>query len=43
MKYEGLQSTEKPLADRVLSVVNFILILVIAFCLNYIFINFLFH
>ncbi len=43
MKYEGLQSSEKPVIDRILSVVNFILFLVIAFCLNYMFINFLFY
>lgn len=43
MKYEGSQINEKPAIDRVLSLVNFILILIIAFCLNYMFISFLFH
>jgi len=43
MKYEGLQRNEKPAIHRILSVVNFILVLIIAFCLNYMFINFLFH
>ena len=43
MKYEGLQRNEKPAINRILSVVNFILVLIIAFCLNYMFVSFLFH
>jgi len=43
MKYEGLQRNEKPAINRILSVVNFVLVLIIAFCLNYMFVNFLFH
>jgi hypothetical protein len=43
MRYEGSQRNEQPAANRIISVVNFILVLIIVFCANYIFVNFLFH
>lgn len=42
MRYEGSQRDKKPLIDQVLSAINFILILVITFCLNYMVVKFLF-
>jgi hypothetical protein len=43
MKYESLQRDEKPAIDRILSMFNFLLFLIIIFCLNYMFVSFLFH
>lgn len=43
MRYEGSQSEEKPIIDHVLAAVNFFLVIVIAFCINYMFIGFLFR
>jgi len=43
MRYEGSQSDEKPIIEHVLAVVNFCLVIVIAFCINYMFIGFLFR
>ena len=44
MRYESSpQYNEKPLIDRILSAVNFFLVIVIAFCINYMFIGFLFR
>ncbi len=42
MQYDVSHRNEKPNIDRVLSIINFILILAIIFCLNFMFINFLF-
>ena len=43
MRYEGLQRNARPTIRRILSVVNFVLVIVIAFCLNYMYISFLFR
>lgn len=42
MRYESSQRDKKPLIDHILSTINFILILVITFCLNYMVVSFLF-
>lgn len=42
MRYEESKQNKKPLIDQVLSTINFILLLVITFCLNYMVVNFLF-
>lgn len=42
MKYEGSQPDQTPLLDRVISTLNFVLVIVIVFCFNYMVIDFLF-
>lgn len=42
MRYESSQRDEKPVVDGFLSVVNFLLVLVIAVCANYMIVNFIF-
>ena len=42
MRYEGSQHKPKPIADRIIDIVNFVLIIVIAFCINYMVVGFLF-
>jgi hypothetical protein len=43
MRYEGSQYDEKPIIDRILAAVNFFLVIVIAFCVDYMFITYLFR
>jgi hypothetical protein len=43
MQFEGSKHDEKPLLDRILAVINFLLVLTIVFCLDYAFIHFLFR
>jgi len=43
MRYESSQFEETPIIERILSAVNFFLVIVIAFCINYMFVNFLFR
>lgn len=42
MKYESSQSSPKSIIERVFSIVNFILIIIIVFCINYMVVDFLF-
>jgi hypothetical protein len=42
MRYEISQRDEKPRADNVLSKVNFVLTLIIVFCVNYMLVHLLF-
>jgi len=42
MRYQGSQVNEKSSLDHILSVVNFILVIVIVICLNYLYVDFLF-
>lgn len=35
MRYEGSQHNEKTIMERIFAVVNFVLILVITYCVNY--------
>jgi hypothetical protein len=43
MKYEGSRYNQKSATDRIFAVVNFLLIIVIAFCINYMVTDFLFR
>jgi hypothetical protein len=43
MRYESSQLNEKSWIDSVLPIVNRLLILIILFCLDYMFIKFLFY
>jgi hypothetical protein len=43
MRYESSQLNEKSWIDNVLPIVNRLLILIILFCLDYMFIKFLFY
>lgn len=43
MRYETSQQDHKPLVDRILQVINHLLIIVIAFCFNYMVVHFLFR
>lgn len=42
MRYEGSQTTEKTIVDHILTTINFILVVVILLCFNYMIVNFLF-
>ena len=42
MRYEDSKHDEKPLIDRILAAVNFFLVIVIVFCINYMVVDFLF-
>lgn len=43
MRYEGSQRTNKPSLDRVLNIINYALVVVIALCFNYMVVYFLFR
>lgn len=43
MRYEGSKPTDKPILDRILMTLNYILVVIIAICFNYMFVNFLFR
>ncbi len=43
MRYEGSQKDNKSSVDRILNVVNYALVVIIALCFNYIIVNFLFR
>lgn len=42
MRYEGSQRNNKPSLDRVLNIINYALVIIIALCFNYMIVNFLF-
>ena len=42
MRYEGSQRGEKNTIGEILSIVNFLLVIIIVFCLNYMVTNLLF-
>jgi hypothetical protein len=42
MRYEGSQPDEKNSTGQTLSILNFLLIIIIVFCINYMVVNFLF-
>jgi hypothetical protein len=42
MRYEGSQRDEKNTTGNILSIVNFVLIIIIVFCINYMVTNLLF-
>jgi len=42
MRYQESQRNEKSRPGNIMAVVNFILVIVIAICLNYLYIDFLF-
>lgn len=43
MRYEGPQRENKPSVDRVLDIVTYFLVIIIAFCFNYMLVNSLFR
>lgn len=43
MRYEGSKPTEKTIVDYVLTTINFILVVVILLCFNYMMVSFLFQ
>jgi hypothetical protein len=43
MRYEGSRRDDRWTVDRVLSIINFLLVIVITFCVNYMFTNLLFR
>lgn len=42
MRYDGSQRDNKLSLDRVLHVINYALVIIIALCFNYLIVNFLF-
>jgi|GEM_PF-5334678 len=43
MRYEGSKPTETHIVDRILTTLNFMLVVIIVLCSNYLFVNFLFR
>ncbi len=41
MRYEGSQRKNKPSMTRILDIVTYILVIILAFCFNYMLVNFL--
>lgn len=43
MRYEGSQRDNRPSVDRILYFINYLLVIVIAVCFDYLVVNFLFR